>query len=257
MSWLVGVLVVVAVLVLFGSRPSLRRLESSPRRRRGGGVSRALWAVPPLVAVLLGDGGTVAWVSAGTVAAATATWLVTRATRERRLRCREEETARAILGLALLLRAGRIPTSALTEAAKDCEALAPVVATARLGADVPDALAAVAETPGRDGFGQLAVAWRIAERLGAPVASVLVQVADALRAERELHGVVTAELSMARGSARVLALLPLFALGLGFLAGANPLAFLLGHPAGGWLALAASVLVSIGLVWTERLAVTP
>lgn len=247
----------VAVLVALGPRASLQRLDPPAPSHRRGASRRLLWLTPPLAGAVLGGVRGLVWVTTATIIAGTTGWLVQRVRQARRVRCGQEETARAVLGLALLLRSGRIPTVALEETVRDCPALAPVVTTAHLGGDVPEALTVVAATPGREGFGQLAAAWRIAERLGAPVASVLVQVAEALRAEQELQGVVNAELAMAQGSARVLAVLPFAALGLGFLAGANPVAFLLGNPAGCWLVLVAVVLAATGLVWTERMGVHP
>lgn len=246
-----------AVLVALGPRPSLSRLDPPVRGQGGRRSSRLLWLLPPLAGLLLWGLRGMAWLLSATIVAATASWSVLRVLRARRVRRGEEETARSILGLALLLRSGKIPTVALEEAARDCPALAPVVTTAHLGGDVAEALATVARTPGRGGFAQLATAWRIAERLGAPVASVLTQVAEALRAEQELQGVVDAELAMARNSARVLAVLPFLALGLGFLAGANPVAFLVDSPFGCWLVLLAVGLAAVGLVWTERMGAHP
>lgn len=253
MTAVVGLLSGLAVLVWLGPRQSLGRLQESAPSRVGRTSVRLLWAGPLLLGLLLGGVQGLAWTASATIVVGTGGWLVRRVRLARRVRRGREETARSILGLALLLRSGKIPTVALAEAAEDCPALAPVVATAHLGGDVPQALTAVAAAPGREGFGQVAAAWRIAERLGAPVASVLTQVAEALRAEQELQGVVGAELAMAKGSARVLAVLPFGALGLGFLAGANPVAFLIGNPLGCWLVLLAVGLAATGLVWTERM----
>ncbi|MDO5068050.1 MAG: type II secretion system F family protein [Propionibacteriaceae bacterium] len=253
MMTLAAVLCGVAVLVWCGPGPSLARLaEAAPSRPRRAST-RLLWLLPPLAGLVLWGASGLAWLAAASIAAGTVGWLVQRVGRARQVRRGQQETARSILGLALLLRSGRIPTVALEEVAEDCPALAPVVATARLGGDVPEALAVVSASPGREGFRQLGAAWRVAERLGAPVASVLTQVAEALRAEQELQGVVASELAMARNSARVLAVLPFGALGLGFLAGANPVAFLVGNPAGCWLVLLAVGLAATGLVWTERM----
>ena len=194
------------------------------------------------------------WTLVVVIAAGTAAWVLRRAAAERVRRNRADETTRVTVGLAMLLRSGQIPTAALAEAATDCDALAPVAAVAKLGGDVPAALQEVAQTPGREGLARVAGAWRVAERTGAPVASVLLQVAEGLRAERELAGVVEAELAMARGSARIMAFLPLGALLLGSFVGADPLGFLLGNPLGLVLALAGVGLAAAGVVWTEKLA---
>ena len=195
------------------------------------------------------------WTLVVVITAGTAAWVLRRAAAERVRRNRADETTRVTVGLAMLLRSGQIPTAALAETATDCDALAPVAAVARVGGDVPAALQEVAQTPGREGLARVAGAWRVAERTGAPVASVLLQVAEGLRAERELAGVVEAELAMARGSARIMAFLPLGALLLGSCVGADPLGFLLENPLGLLLALAGVGLAAAGVVWTEKLAV--
>lgn len=194
------------------------------------------------------------WALVAGIVAWTAAWVISRVAAERARRDRADEAARAAVGLALLLRAGQIPSAALTEMAGDCPMLAPVAAAASLGADVPQAFHEVAALPGREGLRRVAGAWRVAERTGAPVASVLQQVAEGLRDERELVGLVEAELAMARGSSRVMAALPLGALLLGTLVGADPLGFLIRSPFGVVLALVGVSLAALGVVWTERLA---
>ena len=207
-----------------------------------------------IVAVVLGV-KVAGWGLVLAIAVGTAMWVLRRGAAERSRRSRADETTRVTVGLAMLLRAEQIPTTALSKAASDCPALAPVAAVARLGGDVPRALREAARTPGREGLARVAGAWRVAERTGAPIASVLLQVAEGLRSERELSGVVEAELAMARGSARIMAFLPFGALLLGSFVGANPLGFLLEHPLGMVLALAGVSLAAAGVVWTEKLAV--
>ena len=94
----------------------------------------------------------------------------------------------------------------------------------------------------------------MSERSGAPIAGVLEQVAENLRQEHQLAEVVETELSSARASGHIMAVLPFGAVGLGFLAGGNPLDFIFGAALGQWLALVAVALTAVGVVWTERLA---
>ena len=259
-----AVLAALAAAVLVGSPPSLERLGHGMGSRLSRGAvatARPGWtkAVGLVVAVLVVIGmmfglAAAGWALVAAIAAGTAAWVATRARAERRWRARADETARATVGLALLLRVGQIPSAALMEVAADCPALAPVATAASLGADVPQAFREAAEQPGRGGLRRVAGAWRVAERTGAPVASVLQQVAEGLRAERELAGLVEAELAMARGSSRVMAALPLGAVLLGTLAGADPLGFLTRSPFGLVLALAGVTLAALGVVWTEKLA---
>ncbi len=249
---------------------ALEKLEESQARGGRSGHGRAVASHRARIRrnnlLLVGGAGLVAvavvfglraagWTLVVVIAAGTAAWALRRVAAERARRNRADETTRVTVGLAMLLRSGQIPTAALAETATDCDALAPVAAVARLGGDVPAALQEVAQTPGREGLARVAGAWRVAERTGAPVASVLLQVAEGLRAERELAGVVEAELAMARGSARIMAFLPLGALLLGSFVGADPLGFLLENPLGLVLALAGVGLAAAGVVWTEKLAV--
>ena len=60
------------------------------------------------------------------------------------------------------------------------------------------------------------------------MADVLAQVAGNLRRQRQLHSVIDAELAAARTSGHIMAALPFLAVGLGYLAGADPVAFLFG-----------------------------
>ncbi|NHB85424.1 hypothetical protein G7085_14535 [Tessaracoccus sp. HDW20] len=81
----------------------------------------------------------------------------------------------------------------------------------------------------------------MSERVGAPVADVLAGVSEAMRAEQRVSAVVEAELSAARTSGHIMAVLPFLAVGLGYSVGVDPLAFLTGGPLG-------QVLVSAGWV---------
>lgn len=253
-----------AAALLVGKEQNLERLETPARRGPGRDSAAVVRKTSRPVVIVLASGlaavavvfgiKAAGWGLVAAIAVGTAAWVLRRAAAERLRRNRADETTRVTVGLAMLLRAGQIPTAALAEAATDCEALAPVSAVATLGGDVPAALQEVAQTPGREGLARVAGAWRVAERTGAPVASVLLQVAEGLRAERELAGVVEAELAMARGSARIMAFLPFGALLLGSFVGANPLGFLLENPLGPVLALAGVGLAAAGVVWTEKLA---
>ncbi len=253
-----ALLMACAAALLVGGPPALGRLDAlQPREAHlGPKVAQVLLgvAVPVCAGLAWGPRG-LAWATAATIVIAVVWWLTDRTLRERARRVRAAETAQLVMALSLLLRAGRVPSEALQEVARDCPALAPAVAAANLGADAAGALQVASEVPGREGFGHLASAWRVAERMGAPVAAVLARVAEGLRAEDHLRGVVDAELSMARNSARVMAVLPFFALGMGFLVGGNPVAFLIGNPLGCWLVLAAVTLAAAGLVWTEKMGV--
>lgn len=196
----------------------------------------------------------IGWAAAAGIALGTVGWLVLAHRRRERAASAAEQCARAARLLSSLLKAGQIPTTALVEAAEDCPVLAPAAAAARLGADVGDELARAARPPGQQGMALVAAAWKVSERSGAPVADVLATVAENLRRERQLGAVVEAELAAARTSGHIMAALPFLAVGLGFLAGTNPVAYLFSDPLGQLLVLAGVSLTALGVLWIDRLA---
>lgn len=236
------------------ARGALRRLRDParsrplpPRRRRRG--ARA--AVAVLVAASAGLG---AWAVAIAGTAATVGWVVLRQAGQARMRREQADVAGAANTIALLLAAGRIPAEAIMDAAEDHPCLASAATAVRVGGEVPDALESAAREPGRQGLATVAAAWRVCEATGAPVSKVIGDVVEVLRADREVAELIEAELSAARASGRVMAALPLFAIGLGGLVGADPLGFLLGDPTGQVLLVSGVGLACVGVVWTERIA---
>lgn len=260
MSALAALLAAGAGWVLVGSPPGkrLRRLDASgatQRRQRGLPL---LMAVVGLAAVWALFGGRVlGWVVPAVTIAGTAGWLVRRSSLDRAEAAASEETARAAHSVALLLRAGHIPTEAVVEAADDSPCLAPAASAVRLGGNVGEALLEASRPPGRAGLARIARAWRVSEASGAPVADVVAQVAETMRQERQLEEVIAAELSAARASGRIMALLPFLAIGLGVAVGADPVSFLFHNAIGQVLLVAGVGLASVGVVWTERIAQSP
>ena len=241
--------------------PAARRLHRLEPRAEAR-VVRA-WRVAPAASVglglglvgfiLLGPTG-LGWAAAAGIAGGTIAWLVLERVHHRRARARADEVAQAARLLSSLLRSGQIPTEALREAADDYPILAPAAAASRLGIDVTGALRAGAAQPGAGGMATIAAAWQVSAASGAPVASVLQRVAEALRSERRVAQVVETELAAARASGHIMAVLPFAAVGLGVFAGVNPLEFLLGAALGQILSLVAVTLTAVGVVWIERLA---
>ncbi len=233
----------------------LRRLQPRVRHRGRRTVLRVMLAgvVVVLVFALVGPRAA-GWVVAAGVVMSTALWVVGRMREDRRRSMEKGTSARAARTLALLLQAGQIPTHALDDAATDCPVLAPAALTGRLGGDIAAALHDTGRVPGREGLTRVAAAWRVSESTGAPVAAVLTRVAENLRKERHLGGVVAAELATARASGRIMALLPFVAVAVGMLVGADPISFLFGSWIGELMFLAGTVLAAIGVVWTERIA---
>ncbi len=194
-----------------------------------------------------------AWAACLFVAVGTGLWGV----RRRRLRLtrerREDAAARASTSLSMLLRAGQLPGAALARAALTHQVLVPVASVARLGGDVTDALLVQGEIEGQEALRSLAAAWRISERTGAPIADAVATVAEGIRLKREVGRQMAAELASARASAHVMAMLPVAALGLGTIVGANPVGVLVAGPWGPGFVLAAVALTAAGVVWSERI----
>lgn len=156
-------------------------------------------------------------------------------------------------GLAADLLAGQPPVLALDAAAEDWAELAPVASAARLGADVPTALRALAGRPGAGQLRVVAAAWQVAHRSGAGLARALELAADNLRAERATARVVATELVAAEATARLLAVLPVGVLLLGSGLGGDPVGFLLGTTPGLVCLIVGLGLAQVGMLWLARI----
>ncbi|MEV5680344.1 type II secretion system F family protein [Streptomyces sp. NPDC052179] len=221
---------------------------------------REWWCVP--VAVLLAAlGASVLPLVAGAVAVPSVRrWL--RGRSRRRARERGAEAVTALCGAVVgELRAGREPGQALLVAVRDAVAPdgaldgaeAAVLAAARFGGDVPDALRKAADGPGLGGMAGMAACWRVAVDGGAGLAAGLDRLEGALRAERLRREELRAQLAGAWSTVVVLALLPVAGLGLGAALGADPLGVLL-HSPGGLMCLAVGgLLEAAGLLWAARI----
>jgi tight adherence protein B len=218
----------------------------------------ARWAVLAAcvagAAVVLLDGTSLALVLLG-LAGGGATAQMWR--RHGRARTRDERRARVVeVGEAMVgeLRAGRPPLVALARAGAVWPELAPVVAAARLGADVPQALRDRAGLPGAEGLDDLAAAWQVSQRSGAALTTSLGQVVASARARQLAGHLIRGELSSARATARVVALLPVGTLAMSAGIGGDPWSFLFRHPAGIACLAAGAALVFAGLAWIDRMA---
>ncbi|MDA2808223.1 type II secretion system F family protein [Nocardiopsis suaedae] len=174
-----------------------------------------------------------------------------------RTRTHGRETAIAVCRVfASELRAGRPPTAALERSAAEAveagaDALAPVAAAARSGADPAEALRRAGAAPGMAGLAHLAACWAVASRSGAGLAEVSERLADSLSQEEERRRELSAQLAGPRTTAVLLALLPAAGLGLSSAMGAGPIAFLFTTPVG-LACLAGGVLLdAVGLWWTN------
>ncbi|MFV0128587.1 type II secretion system F family protein [Streptomyces sp. HMX112] len=180
----------------------------------------------------------------------------------RRLRAREhsrdrERRAEAVIELCGAvtgeLRAGWQPARALLFAVRSTGALgdheATVLAAARFGGDVPEALRGAAKADGAEGLAGLAACWQVAVDGGAGLAAGLDRLEAALRERRDQRERLRAQLAGAWATVVLLALLPVVGLAMGWALGADPLRVLLHTPAGLGCLVVGGLLEALGLWW--------
>ena len=165
-----------------------------------------------------------------------------------------EEVFGACQLLAGLLRVGHVPTAALQIAARDAPLLAEAAAVLEVGGPVAPALRRCGARPGCESLVELGIAWEVAERTGASLTATLDALTGRLSARRAVDHVVAAELSAPRATGRLLAVLPVAGVLLGYSFGGDPLAFLAGSLPGQLSLTAGVALGCAGVVWTERIA---
>ncbi|MET9554278.1 type II secretion system F family protein [Streptomyces sp. NPDC006645] len=217
------------------------------------------WLCLPLAVLLALWGQSVLPLVAGAVAVPLVRRRL-RAGERRRAAERREEAVRGLCDVLVgELRAGAQPAEALTTAVRALGGdrsgpeLAPVVAAARFGGDVPDALREAARQPGAEGLVGVAACWRVAVDGGAGLAAGLDRLRAALRAQRDQRESLRAQLAGARSTVVVLALLPVVGLAMGWAMGADPIGVLLHTPAGLGCLVVGGLLEAIGLWWAGRI----
>ena len=106
------------------------------------------------------------------------------------------------------LRAGQPLIASLEHCQELWPEFEPVVAAARLGADVPARCAGSPRARGAEGLREVASAWQVSERSGAGLAAALAQVALTARERQGTRRLVQGELASAQATARLVAVLP-------------------------------------------------
>lgn len=200
----------------------------------------------------------------------------------RRLR-RQEASAEAgewvdwIRQLAALIRAGQSPAAAFGISAQTAsQAPVPrravmrqerlcraVTAAAALGRSPSESLRAEVAAAGRargraertqaSVLMDLARCWEVSERTGAPLAALLEGAAEAAEGALDADAARETALAGAKATVRILSWLPVLALGLGVLIGADPVRTLLTTRWGIVAGVLGAVLTVIGRVWTRRM----
>ncbi|WP_405686432.1 type II secretion system F family protein [Streptomyces sp. NBC_01387] len=244
-------------LLFAGSAEARAPLWAGSLWRRLRGRLRREWLCLPVAGVIAVLGSSVLPLLAGALAIPLLGRRL-RAAGQARERLRRTDAVIAMCGsVAGELRAGRQPGEALLAAGRGAGALggaeAAVLAAARFGGDVPEALRRAAREPGAVGLVGVAACWRVSVDGGAGLATGLDGLEGALRAERDQRADLRAELAGARSTVLVLALLPIGGLLLGTALGADPLWTLLHTPAGLCCLLAGGVLEGAGIFWAGRI----
>ncbi|MGW8378605.1 type II secretion system F family protein [Streptomyces sp. ODS28] len=230
-----------------------RELALRLRAWSGGSLGHAWWCLPLGVALgLLGH----SWLPV--VLGAVAVWPVRRWLRHRERRRgavrREAAVVELCDAVAGELRAGRPPDRALLAVGAGAlrelgDPGSAVLAAARFGGDVPEALRHAGALPGAEGLRMVAGCWQVSVERGAGLAEGLERIAATLREERALREEVEAQFAGPRATIAVLALLPAFGLLLGGAMGADPLEVLLHTPAGLACLVAGAALQGAGIAW--------
>ncbi|CAI9404760.1 type II secretion system F family protein [Aestuariimicrobium sp. T2.26MG-19.2B] len=259
MTWVVaGCLAMAAGLLVPGRPVGVSRLvERQPAAAMG--MVRRLAAVIGAIAGVWGVGAVVGpeialWLLVLGMSTGLGVWLVRRSRLRRLARVTRQQVAEACQVVAGQLTIGLLPQRALEAAAEDCDVVRPVLAAVRVGGSAPEALRRAGASAGAGGLVELAAAWELSTRLGAPAAALAQAVADGLAREERLRETVATELSAVRATSTMLAFLPVVGVLMAALVGADPAHFLLTTWPGRLCVLVATSLTAAGIVWTERLA---
>lgn len=155
--------------------------------------------------------------------------------------------AEAVQRMAVLLEAGLTPAQAWPLLAEAGDPAALEVVGAPPGASIAEVLAAQGGA-----WREVAVAWRVAETVGAPLAPSLRRFADVLRDAQDIRDDVAVALADPAATARLMAWLPLVAVVLGGALGFD-VAAAAGHPVGIACLVAGLTLILAARRWSRRL----
>lgn len=171
-----------------------------------------------------------------------------------RTRAAREACMEVVEVLASDLRAGVLPTTTLARLADEFDYVRDVYEAHRVGADVATEWHRASTQPGCESLRWVASAWAVAHESGAPLALVLETVAADIERELELVSEIESAVAPARSTAVLMAVLPLFALGMGSGMGAAPVHVITETLWGALAVSIGSILASLGVVWVDKIA---
>jgi tight adherence protein B len=194
-----------------------------------------------------------AWLAAG-LAAGVALRERVRGRRRRDLERARDRLDESVVLLAAELSAGRPPAQALQAGADAApDEFAEAAQVAALGGDPAPALRRAAGLPGRAAAADVAAAWQVAGRTGAPVAAIMQRIRLGLQADLAAVREADEQVAPVYATARVLAVLPLGGLALGWALGVDSVRLLVSTGWGQACLLSAVGLVGAGLAWVEAI----
>lgn len=161
----------------------------------------------------------------------------------------------ALRTLSSELRAGATPVEALARSAGDPPLWPHALAAARFGDRVDRGLRLDADNrPDIAGpLRQFAACWQVGVVRGSGLAASVERLSVSLRVQQELHSTLRSELAAPVATARMLGLLPVIGIVMGYLLGADPLVWFVGSSAGLIVLASAVVLTVAGVMWTRRI----
>lgn len=166
-----------------------------------------------------------------------------------------ERLAAALRTLSSELRAGSTPGEALSRAAGSPPIWPNAIAASRFGEPVDRGFMRDAENNPAiaPALRQLAACWHVGVTRGSGLAVSVERLVLSLRAQQDLTRTLRNELAAPRATSRMLAFLPVVGVAMGYLLGADPVAWFLGSSAGAVVLATAVALTVVGSVWTRRI----
>jgi tight adherence protein B len=162
------------------------------------------------------------------------------------------EAARLVGALSSEIRAGVIPVVAVQTVAADASDT--WTALRRISAsDVPMTFRRLAEVPGGRGLITAAAAWEVADRAGAPLATLLSRVAEGIQDDIEMDREIAMEAAPARATGTLMAVLPVVGVLLGAMLGADPVHVLFATGPGLACLVVGLALACAGLWWIDHI----
>jgi tight adherence protein B len=156
--------------------------------------------------------------------------------------------------MAADLAVGQPQQKVLDRVAQRWPEFAPVAMAGQMGADVPEAMRALATTRGGVELHRVAATWQVASATGSGLAQALEVVSEAVRTQRRITRLVETELAGARATSRLLAVLPLGVLAMGQGIGGDPFVFLLQTTSGLVCLALGATLTMLGLLWLDHIS---